>query len=121
MKLASKFIAALAVMASFSSFAADIVVTDDYSTTGTDFDTAAALPGDGSSSYAGILQGVDSIAIITQVGVNAALIFQASSESAGSISQNGSGNVGVIYQSVDGSRAAIVQIGEGSKATISQQ
>ena len=97
MKLASKFIAAFAVIASFSSFAADpILGLADVA----DVTAALELAGDGTVSTAAILQSSGtSFATIEQTGANAA----------------------VIVQSVEGSRAAIIQTGSENIAVIVQQ
>ena len=98
MKLASKFIAALAVVASFSSFAADAIDTDALSGV-TDLAGAIELAGDASVATAAIFQieGANS-ALISQIGANGAVIAQNTAEAAAAIVQTGAGNIAVISQ-----------------------
>jgi len=97
MKLASKFIAALAVMASFSSFAApfesvDLAAADSI-------DKAIELSGLAApnTSTAAIFQVTASNAFISQTGNNSAAIIQNVTGTA-AIMQTEAGNQGVIYQ-----------------------
>jgi hypothetical protein len=94
MKIASKFIAALAVVASFSSFAADSI------------DTSAGV--------------TDMATAIELAEAGATVIFQTGSDSFASIEQSGGLNTAVIAQMTDGAAAAIVQKGEGNVAIIVQ-
>jgi predicted ThiF/HesA family dinucleotide-utilizing enzyme len=96
MKLASKFIAALAVVASFSSFAADAIDTDALSGV-TDLAGAIELAGDASVPTAAIFQVEASNAFISQIGANGAAIIQ-NVEATAAIIQSGEGNVAVIFQ-----------------------
>ena len=97
MKLASKFIAALAVVASFSSFAADPIDTDTLSGV-TDLAGAIELAGDAYVTTAAIFQVELSNASISQTGLNGAAIIQIAAETAAAIIQSGEGNVAVIFQ-----------------------
>jgi hypothetical protein len=102
MKLASKFIAALAVVASSSSFAADITEVVDLAVTPiTDFSTIADFA---------VLGADGSMAVITQSGIESnALILQDTP------------NVAVINQSAEAASAVIIQTGgEGNVAAIIQ-
>ena len=96
MKLVSKFIAAMAVVASFSSFAADpILGLADVA----DLDGAVELAGDGSVSVAAVLQTAGaSFAAIEQTGANGVVIVQILDESRASVVQTGEGNLAVIIQ-----------------------
>ena len=96
MKYATKFIAALAVMASFSALAADpIEGLADVK----DLTAAVEVAGDGTVSVAGILQsGGTSFAAIEQTGVNAAAIIQMVDDSRASIVQTGENNSAIIIQ-----------------------
>lgn len=96
MKITSKFIAALAVVASFSSFAADPIegLADVADLAG-----ATELAGDGSVSVAAVLQGAGtSFAAIEQTGANGAVVVQILDESRASVVQTGEGNLAVIIQ-----------------------
>ena len=95
MKLASKFIAALAVVASSSSFAADLISIEDLAT----LDTYTAAVEFALEGNAAIAQTADAAAAaISQTGgLNAAVIVQMVEASA-AISQVGSGNTAVIFQ-----------------------
>jgi hypothetical protein len=102
MKLASKFIAALAVVASSSSFAADIATVVDLAVTPiTDFSTIAELA---------VLGEEGSLAVITQSGATSnALILQDTP------------NVAVINQTAESASAVVIQAGgEGNVAAIIQ-
>ena len=93
MKIASKFIAALAVVASFSSFAADAI---DTSAGVTDMATAIELAEAGATV---IFQTAgDSFASIEQVGLNSAVIVQMTDGAAAAIVQTGAGNKAIIVQ-----------------------
>ena len=96
MKYATKFIAALAVMASFSALAAEAInASPDVG----DMAAAIELAGDGTMSAAVIIQtAADSFASIQQTGVNAAVIVQSTDGSRATIVQTGSGNAGIIMQ-----------------------
>ena len=96
MKIVSKFIAAFAVMASFSSFAADpILGVADIA----DLDTAVEAVGTGDLSAAAIFQPAGaSFAAIEQTGLNAAAIIQMLDESRASIVQTGEENSAIIIQ-----------------------
>ena len=96
MKIVSKFIAAFAVMASFSSFAADpilgVVEIEDL-------DGAVEAIGDGAESASVVLQTAGgSFAAIEQTGANAAAIIQLVDDSRSSIVQTGEGNSAIIIQ-----------------------
>ena len=97
MKLASKVIAAMAVMACFSSFAEPI---DNDTLSGlTDLAGAVDLAGDGNTSAAAILQtGGTSFASIDQTGTNAAVILQTAADSRAAIVQSNDNNIAIIYQ-----------------------
>jgi hypothetical protein len=96
MKHATKFIAALAVMASFSALAAEAI---DTSAGVEDMAAAIELAGDGTTSAAVIIQTAgDSFAAIQQTGTNAAVIVQSTDGSRAAIVQTGSGNTGIIMQ-----------------------
>jgi len=100
MKLASKFIAALAVTASFSSFAVDTVDSQDLAkmvATITMAD-AVSLAGDGQTSNAAIYQTEGSAALISQTGINGASIIQVIEAATAAIVQAGDNNLAVIYQ-----------------------
>jgi len=96
MKYASKFITALAVIASFSSFAAEpIEGLADVE----DLSAAVELIGDGADSAAAILQTAGgSFAAIEQTGANAAAIIQMVDDSRASIVQTGENNSAIIIQ-----------------------
>jgi len=96
MKIVSKFVAAFAVMASFSSFAADPIlgVADVV-----DLETAVEAVGTGDVSAAVITQPAGgSFAAIEQTGANAAAIIQLVDESRASIVQTGEANSAIIIQ-----------------------
>ena len=94
MKLASKFIAALAVVASSSSFAADLIVIDDLAA----LDSYTAAVDFAVEGSAAIAQTTDAAAAaISQTGANAAVIVQMV-EATAAISQVGTGNTAVIFQ-----------------------
>jgi ABC-type phosphate transport system substrate-binding protein len=96
MKIASKFIAALAVVASFSSFAADPI---EGLAEVSDLAGAIELAGDGSTSLAAILQtGGTSFAAIEQTGANGAVVVQAAADASASVVQTGEGNLAIIFQ-----------------------
>ena len=100
MKLASKILAAFAVMASFSSFAGQDMASVD-TTTVTAADMAAAvdlLTNATADQYAVITQATGSVAFIEQSGANRALISQVSDNSAAVIIQTGSDNFAFIVQ-----------------------
>jgi hypothetical protein len=97
MKFASKFAAVIAVLASFSSFAADLDLTTstiiDVASAGTAISAAGT---DG--AVAGIAQATGSFAYIDQTGVNVAFINQTADKSLAAIVQTGAGNTAVIMQ-----------------------
>jgi hypothetical protein len=96
MKYSTKFIAALAVMASFSALAADpIEGLADVA----DLAAAIDVAGDGTVSVAAIKQSAEtSYASIQQAGTNSAVIVQSNDSSRAAIVQTGSGNTGIIMQ-----------------------
>jgi len=102
MKLASKFIAALAVVASSSSFAADIATVVELAVTPiTDFTTMADLAALGTDGSLAVISqsGSNSIAMIHQDTPNVAVINQtAEGASAIVIQTGGAGNVAAIIQ-----------------------
>ena len=101
MKLASKILASFAVMASFSSFAADLASVDTTAVTVADVAAASELMG----SYAD-----GQIAVITQsAGGSVAFIDQTAV------------NAAVISQALDGGLAVILQTGEANFAAIVQK
>jgi len=102
MKLASKFIAALAVVASSSSFAADIATVVELATVPiTDFTTMADLAALGTDG---------SLAVISQSGSNSIAMIQQDTP-----------NVAVINQTADGASAIVIQTGgAGNVAAIIQ-
>ena len=96
MKHVTKFIAALAVMASFSALAADPIegLADVADLAG-----ATELIGEGDTSAAAILQtATGSFAAIEQTGTNAAAIIQLIDDSRASIVQTGENNAAIIIQ-----------------------
>ena len=100
MKLASKILASFAVMASFSSFAADLASVDTTAVTVGDVAAASDLMGkytDG--QFAVITQSAGgSVAFIDQTGLNAAVISQAVDGGVAVILQTGSANFAAIVQ-----------------------
>jgi tRNA A22 N-methylase len=94
MKHTTKFIAALAVMTSFSSLAADpIVGLADV----TDLAGAITIAGDGGTEVAAILQtGSNNFATIQQTGTNTAVIVQRGDDYSTSIFQTGTNNAAII-------------------------
>jgi hypothetical protein len=93
-----KFIAAFAVMASFSALAADPIQGANTNDT-TDMASAVTTAGDGTTSVAVIIQtGGTSFASIDQSNINSAVILQTNSDSRAAIVQTGTGNIGVIVQ-----------------------
>ena len=102
MKLASKFIAALAVVASSSSFAVDIAAVVDLAVTPiTDFTTMADLAALGTDGSLAVISqsGNDSMAMIHQDTPNVAVINQtADGASAIVIQTGGANNVAAIIQ-----------------------
>lgn len=101
MKLASKLIASLALIASFSSNAADIAVVVELASTPIEnFETAAELAA----------LGVDgAVAIITQSGTG----------SIGLVTQTGA-NSTVINQTIDATTVVVIQSGEANFAGVIQ-
>ena len=100
MKSFSKIATAVALLASFSAFAADMVVADDALGASTDLTAATAIElvtgQDG--GYAAIVQTTDAAsAFIAQTGVNQAFIGQ-NIEASAAIIQTGAGNKAVIIQ-----------------------
>jgi hypothetical protein len=102
MKLASKIIAALAVVASSSSFAADVAAVVELATTPiTDFSTIAdiallgadgslaAISQSGTGSNALVLQDTPNVAVINQAGEGASAVI---------IQTGGENNVAAIIQ-----------------------
>ena len=98
MKLASKILASFAVMASFSSFAADMGSVDTAAVTAADMAAAVVLFDNSVDQYAVITQVTGSVAFIEQTGVNKALISQANDNSAAVILQTGENNFAAIVQ-----------------------
>ena len=101
MKLASKILASFAVMASFSSFAADLTSVDTTAVTVEDVAAASELMGTYTDGQIAVItqSAGGSVAFIDQTGVNAAVISQAAAD----------GGVAVILQTGEGNFAAIVQ------------
>jgi hypothetical protein len=94
MKLASKILAAFAVMASFSSFALDI--QQDAITDIADAQALANANTDG--PFAAIVQSAGSQAFISQEGTQSAVISQSSAGAFASIVQSGDANIAAIVQ-----------------------
>lgn len=94
MKLASKILAAFAVMASFSSFATDI--QQDAFTDIADAQALAEAHTD--APYAAIVQTAGSTAYISQEGTQSAVISQSSAGAFASIVQSGDANFAAIVQ-----------------------
>lgn len=98
MKSFSKIATAVALLASFSAFAADMVVSDDALAASTDLSTATGLVTGQDGGYAAIVQTTDAAsAFIAQTGVNQAFIGQ-NIEASAAIIQTGAGNKAVIIQ-----------------------
>jgi len=100
MKLASKILASFAVMASFSSFAADLASVDTTAVTVGDVAAASELMATYTDGQIAVItqSAAGSVAFIDQTAVNAAVISQALD-----------GGVAVILQTGEGNFAAIVQ------------
>jgi len=105
MKLASKLIASLALIASFSSYAADIdAVVTLSSDPIADFSTAAELAALGEEGAVAIItqSGEGSIGLVTQTGANSAVVNQTVDDTTVVIIQGGSSNfAGVIQSAVE--------------------
>ena len=103
MRSFSKLATAVALLASFSAFAADIADLQEAASKVIDLATAVEFADDPANS------------------LGAALIIQGEDTTAGMayIQQSQTGNIAVILQNIDAS-AAIVQYGTGNKALIIQ-
>jgi len=98
MKSFSKIVTTVALLASFSAFAADMVVSDDALAASTDLSAAIDLVKGQDGGYAAIVQTTENAsAFIAQTGVNQAFIAQ-NIEASAAIIQTGAGNKAVIIQ-----------------------
>ena len=101
MKLASKLIASLALIASFSSYAADIGTVVELSSSPIEnFTTAGDLAALGAEGAVAIItqSGTGSIGLVTQTGANSTVINQTIDGTTVVVIQSGSANFAGVIQ-----------------------